>query len=220
MRTIHLEDWPRKDHYLFFKEFAYPHFSLCADMDISAFLPHIKQQGVSFTAAIMYLIARVANSIPEFRQRVREGDPVEYPVVHPSVTILRGDDLFTFCTVEYVEDFQEFIRKAEEEITRVKELPALTEKIQNDSKLYMSSIPWVSFTSFMHPLRLMPADSVPRFAWGKYQHRDGLVTMPLSVQGHHAVMDGLHAGIFYQRFQDLLDLPEWVGSLPGGNPDV
>ncbi|MFN2280316.1 MAG: CatA-like O-acetyltransferase, partial [Anaerolineales bacterium] len=60
------------------------------------------------------------------------------------------------------------------------------------------------------PLKLMPGDSVPRFAWGKYQEADGRMKMPLSVQGHHALMDGLHAGIFYQRFQELLDRPEQI----------
>jgi chloramphenicol O-acetyltransferase type A len=213
MRKIQLDGWPRTGHYQFFKEFEYPYFSLCADMDISVFLPRVKEMGISFTAAMMYLIARVANSIPEFRQRVREDNPIEHPVVHPSATILSKNDLFTFCTVEYGEDFLDFIRRIEEEIARVKDQPGLKEKIQDDSMLYMSSIPWVSFTSFMHPLKLMPGDSVPRFAWGKYQEADGRMKMPLSVQGHHALMDGLHAGIFYQRFQELLDQPEQIGGL-------
>ena len=213
MRKIQLEDWPRRDHYQFFREFEYPYFSLCADMDLSEFLPRIKDKGISFTAAMMYLIARVANSIPEFRQRIREENPIEHPVVHPSATILSKNDLFTFCTVEYEEDFLEFIRRAEEEIARVKDQPDLKEKIQDDSMLYMSSIPWVAFTSFMHPLKLMPGDSVPRFAWGKYLEVDGKLKMPLSVQGHHALMDGLHAGIFYQRFQELLDNPQQIEGL-------
>jgi chloramphenicol O-acetyltransferase type A len=208
MRTIGLEGWPRKEHYQFFQKFDYPYFSLCVDMDISAFLPQIKESKISFTAAMMYLIARVANNIPEFRQRVREGDPIEYPVVHPSATILSQNNLFTFCTVRYDPDFEQFIRAAEREIALVKEQPGLEEKIQNDSMLFMSSIPWVSFTSFQHPLKLNPADSVPRFAWGKYQREGEAVKMPLSVQGHHALMDGLHAGQFYMGFQELLDQPE------------
>lgn len=213
MRKIQLEDWPRKGHYQFFREFEYPYFSLCADMDLSEFLPRVKDRRISFTAAMMYLIARVANGIPQFRQRVREVEPVEYPVVHPSATILSKNDLFTFCTVEYDKDFLEFIGRAEQEIARVKDQPDLKEKIQDDSMLYMSSIPWVSFTSFMHPLKLMPGDSVPRFAWGKYQETEGRLKMPLSVQGHHALMDGLHAGIFYQRFQELLDNPQQIEGL-------
>jgi chloramphenicol O-acetyltransferase type A len=35
----------------------------------------------------------------------------------------------------------------------------------------------------------------------------GKTLMPLSVQGHHAVVDGLHVGRFYDAFQKLLDQP-------------
>jgi chloramphenicol O-acetyltransferase type A len=213
MRTIDLNTWHRKDHYEFFCNFEYPHFSLCADVDLTAFLPAIKEIKVSFTAAIMYFIARTANAIPEFRQRVREGNPIEYNLVHPSATIMTKNDLFSFCTVLYAEDFLEFTRKAEDEIALVKKDPNISEKIQNDSMLFMSSIPWVSFTAFMHPLKLNPTDSVPRFAWGKYREQDGKVVMPLSVQAHHAVVDGLHVGRYYQQIQELFDEPDqWLSA--------
>jgi chloramphenicol O-acetyltransferase type A len=205
---ISLEGWPRRDHYLFFSAFKYPYFSLCADMDITLYLPFIKSRKLSFTASVMYLVARVANSIPEFRQRVREGDPIEHEVVHPSATILSKDDLFTFCTVLYQEDFLVFTEEANREIHRVKTQPSLEEKVHGDSMLFMTSIPWVSFTSFSHPVKLSPADSVPRFAWGKFREEGEKTVMPLSVQGHHALMDGLHAGRFYEEFQRLLDHPE------------
>lgn len=208
MKRIPLENWPRKDHYLFFCEFEYPYFSLCSDMDITSFLPAIKEQGISFTATVMCLIGRVANGIPEFRQRVREDGPVEHEVVHPSATVLSKNDLFTFCTVLYRDNFLEFTKDAMEEIARVKSEPSLEEKVKDDSMLFMSSIPWVSFTGFMHPMKLMPGDSVPRFAWGKYREEGSKIVMPLSVQGHHALMDGLHAGLFYKEFQRLLDHPE------------
>lgn len=207
MKKIPLEGWPRKEHYQFFRDYDYPYFSLCADMDVSVFVPMVKEHKTSFTAAMMYLVARVANGIPQFRQRIREEGPIEHPVVHPSATILSRDDLFTFCTVRYQPEFNEFIHKAEKEIALVKEQPGLEERIQNDSMLYMTSIPWVSFTSFHHPLKLQPADSVPRFAWGKYRQERDAVVMPLSVQGHHALMDGLHVGLFYREFQELLDQP-------------
>ena len=208
MRTINLNDWPRRDHYLYFKDWEYPQFSLCADIDITKILPLIKDRKISFTAAIMYLVARVANGIPEFRRRVRDGDPIEHEVIHPGVTILSKDDLFTFCTVEYQPDFIEFTRIAEEEISRAKAQPSLKEKYPDDRMFFMTSIPWVSFTSFMHPLKLNPVDSVPRFAWGKYRDDGQKIVMPLSVQGHHALLDGLHMGLFYEEFQRLLDQPE------------
>jgi chloramphenicol O-acetyltransferase type A len=176
-------------------------------MDISAFLPAIKEKQLSFTAAVMCLIGWVANGIPEFRQRVRDDGPIEHDVVHPSATVLSKHDLFTFCTVLYRNNYLEFTRDAMDEIKRVKSEPSLEEKVDDDSMLFMTSIPWVSFTGFSHPLKLMPGDSVPRFAWGKFRNEGSKVIMPLSVQGHHALMDGLHAGMFYNEFQRLLDHP-------------
>jgi chloramphenicol O-acetyltransferase type A len=34
--------------------------------------------------------------------------------------------------------------------------------------------------------------------------------MPLSVQGHHALMDGIHMGRYYAEVQDSLDNPDSV----------
>jgi chloramphenicol O-acetyltransferase type A len=71
----------------------------------------------------------------------------------------------------------------------------------------MTAIPWVSFTSFLHPLNLRPPDSIPRFAWGKFFEDGDRLKMPLGVQGHHALMDGIHVGKFYAEVQDYLDHP-------------
>jgi chloramphenicol O-acetyltransferase type A len=72
----------------------------------------------------------------------------------------------------------------------------------------MTALPWVSFTSFTHPMRLHPADSIPRFAWGKFFREGRKFKMPLSVQGHHNLMDGIHMGKFYGYVQDHMDHPE------------
>ncbi len=82
--------------------------------------------------------------------------------------------------------------------------------VGRDDYLYMTAIPWVSFTSFMHPMHLQPADSVPRFAWGKFFEEGNLLKMPLNVQAHHALMDGVHMGRFYTEVQDYLHHPDLV----------
>jgi chloramphenicol O-acetyltransferase type A len=131
--------------------------------------------------------------------------------VNPGFTILVDKDLFSFCDVEYAEDFSEFARRAAEKIAYVKAHPDLeSNNPAQDDVLYMSPIPWVSFTSFSRPMQLHPADSVPRFAWGKYFTEGDALKMPLSVQGHHAVMDGIHMGRFYETIQDYLHHPEVV----------
>ena len=95
-------------------------------------------------------------------------------------------------------------------IADVKEHPTLRSDSKQDERLYMTALPWVSFTSFSHPMQLHPADSVPRFAWGKFFEDGNLLKLPLSVQGHHALMDGLHMGRYYEKVQEYFLHPEFV----------
>ncbi len=210
MRHISLETWPRRDHFKVFSTWDYPHFSLCANVDLTAFYLAVKQRGISFTVAIVYVLARAANAIPEFRYRIRPDGVVEHEIVHPSTTILTKEDLFSFCNFEYAADFALFAPRAAEQIAYMQEHPTVKAQPGRDNVLYMTAIPWVSFTSFMHPLQLYPADSVPRFAWGRFFEDGESLKMPLSVQGHHALMDGLHVGRFYAEVQEYLHRPETV----------
>lgn len=212
MRYIDLETWPRREQFQVFRDWGYPHFSICANLDLTTFYPLVKGQGTSFTTAVIYILARAANEIPEFRYRIRGEGVVEHGIVHPSTTILVNEDMFSFCLVNYSEDFSIFAARAAERIDFVRKHPNLEDEPGRDDYLYMTAIPWVSFTSFMHPLDLDHVDSVPRFAWGKlFEDGDNLM-MPISVQGHHALMDGFHVGKYYEKVQDYLHDPDF---LPG-----
>ena len=210
MRRVNLETWPRRKHFRVFNSMDCPHFGLCANVDLTAFYPFVKKRGISFTIATVYVLARAANAITEFRYRIRSGEVVEHEIVHPATTILTDEDLFSFCTIEYSENFSLFAVSAEQQIAYVKEHPTLEDEPGQDNLLFMTSIPWVSFTSFLHPLDLSPVDSVPRFAWGKFFEDGELLKMPLGVQAHHALMDGIHIGRFYEKVQGYLQKPEVV----------
>lgn len=210
MRNINLETWSRRDHFRLFSTFNHPHFSMCVNVDVTAFYPFVKRKGYSFTVSMVYVISRASNAITEFRHRIRGEQVVEHEIVNPGFAILADDNLFSFCTIEYIEDFPEFAVRAAKSIAYVKTHPNLENDPEKDDVLYMSPMPWVSFTSFTHPMQLHPADSIPRFAWGKYFKERDTLKMPLGVQGHHAVIDGIHMGRFYEKVQDHLFQPEVV----------
>lgn len=207
MRTVDMQSWPRREHFAKFAAFHQPHFNVCADVEVTALRQAVKERDVSFTAALVYVVARVSNDIPEFRYRIRGETVVEHEVVHPSVTILVDEDLFSFCSFDYSEDFSVFASHVAKRIAQVKEQPTLAELPQRDDLLFMTAIPWISFTSFTHPIPTMAADSIPRFAWGKFHQEAESVKMPLSVQGHHALMDGLHVGRYYETAETYLQHP-------------
>lgn len=207
MREIDLQTWPRRKHFEIFNAYDYPHFNLCAPVDVTRLVPLVKEGGLSLTITLVYLLTQAANQIPEFRIRIRGQRVVEHEVVHPSTTLLVGEDLFSFCTIPFTLDFAAFTAQAVKNIEQVKQNLTLEDEPGRDDLLFMTGIPWVSFTGVAHPIHMHPVDSVPRIAWGKYMPEAGRLKMPLSVQVHHALMDGLHVGRYFQRLQELLDEP-------------
>lgn len=155
MHTIDMEAWPRRSHFEWLKNFDMPHFNMCANMDITAFRTAVKESGVSFTVAVVYLIARVANDVPEFRQRIRGDAVVEHETVHPSTTYIVEGDTFSFVHMSYDEDFSVFADRAARQIEVVRENPNIEYDPGLDDRLYLTSIPWVSFTGFIHLLPIL-----------------------------------------------------------------
>lgn len=208
VREIDIKTWARRNHFQTFRAFHQPHFALSAPMDITTFHRYVQDQELSFTVAVVYLLARAANAIPEFRQRIREDKVVEHETVHPSTTIMAAGELFSFCTIGYEKNFGDFAPRALKRIAETKVNPTLEDEPGQDDLLFLSSIPWVSFTSFRHPTPASPIDSVPRLVWGKHFATGDRLQMPVSVQGHHALMDGVHMGKFYAELERLLAHPQ------------
>lgn len=208
MRHIDVETWVRRDHYRLYRQFDQPHFNLCANIDLTNYYPALKAREIAFTVGVLYVLARTANDIPAFRYRMRDDGVIEHETVHLGTTILGDNGLFGFCTIEYLAGFKSFADGAARVISEAKRRPRLKEEGDRDDVLFTTGIPWVSFTSFAHPTHLHPVDSIPRMAWGKRFEENGRMKMPLSVQGHHALMDGLHIGQYYEQVQAHLDEPE------------
>jgi chloramphenicol O-acetyltransferase type A len=212
-KEIDLRGWKRRVHFETFSSWHYSHFNICADVDAKAFRRAMREAGIALNTAIVYLLGRTSNDIVEFRLRARAGTVVEHDVVHPATTVMAADDLFSFAFFTYDPDLRRFAAHVDAVTEWVREHPSLDDPPGRDDVLFMTAIPWVSFTSFAHPIPAVPMDSIPRFAWGKLREENGRLLMPLSVQGHHGLMDGLHAGRFFEQVQRYLDAP---ASLLGG----
>ncbi|HUN21700.1 MAG TPA: chloramphenicol acetyltransferase [Anaerolineales bacterium] len=203
MKIINTPNWKRQQHFAFFSNFDYPHFSLCANVDVTHTYTQTKAQGYSLTIVFSYLLALAANEQPAFRQRIHGQEVVEYEVVHPAPTILGKDELFSFCTLPFTPNFPQFASQAAPIIAQVKAVPTLDDE-HRDDLLFLTCIPWVAFTSMTHPIHMHPTDSVPRISWGKVYAEGTQWKMPLSVQVHHALMDGVHVGRYFARVEALL----------------
>jgi chloramphenicol O-acetyltransferase type A len=210
MRIIDVSTWSRSEHFRAYNASWEPHFSITANLDLTRFYPAAKHSGSTLTVAIVYAISRAANTVPELRYRIRGEMVVEHAVVHPSITVMADGDAFTFCALDYGPDFPGFATQAAERIAYSRQHPSLKDEPGRDDFLFMTSIPWVSFTAFSHPGHMGAATSIPMMAWGKLFSDGGRQMMPLCIKVHHAVVDGVHVGRFYEKLQAILDQPAWM----------
>jgi len=210
---LDIEAWPRRRHFEFFRQMERPFFNICANVDITALYRRCKEDGgPSFTIACFYLSLRAANEIECFRYRLRGDSVLVHEVIHGGSTTLRDDDTFGFSYFDYHPDFTVFARDAAAGLEKAKESRDLEPSTENDALIHYSVIPWVSFTSFAHAGRLARVgaedeDSVPKIVFGKYFEDRGRWWLPTSVEVHHALMDGLHVGRYFERFESLCVSP-------------
>ncbi|NFS94181.1 chloramphenicol acetyltransferase [Clostridium botulinum] len=207
MKLIDIENWKRKDHYNFFRQVDYPHFNICGNTDITKFYKYIKENELPFFISILYASTKTANSIKEFKLRIRGDKVIEHETVNPSFTIITDEEVFSFCRSNYTDNFNEFKTNTLKEIEKVKNNISIEDEPGQDDLLYITSIPWVSFTNITHPIQMNPVDSIPRIAWGKYFEEGGNIKLPISVDVHHALVDGVHIGQYFNIIQEIIDNP-------------
>jgi chloramphenicol O-acetyltransferase type A len=202
MRVIDQETWLRKDHYRLYSGFEFPHVGICVQVDITELWARRAEVGASPTVTLVYVLTKAANRVPELRQRIRGDQVVEHQVVHPSVAVLGGDEVFGVVNLDYDSDFATFASGAAERIAEAKERPSMADfphdmdgEPARDDLLSMTVIPWLSFTGFSLTRRPQ-VDSVPLLAWGKVLEDGNRSRLPLFVNFHHALVDGLHVARF------------------------
>jgi len=205
---LDLNQWPRRSTYDFFRHFDKPYFNICVQLDVTQLVQLCRQTKLSSFLAYHYLALRAANDVPEFHYRLRGDRILIHPTVHGGSTLLLANDTFSFVYFDYYEDFNKFAAETDNAIRAVKSGDgAFLPRDDHDALIHFTTLPWVSFTSFSHARNWGRDDSVPKIAYGRFTEIDKRTLLPMSVEVHHALMDGLHVGRFVNNMEKyLLDL--------------
>jgi chloramphenicol O-acetyltransferase type A len=208
MKIIDIENWKRQEHYHFFSSMDSPYFGITAEVDCTNTYQKSKEEGHSFFASFFHKSMIAINSVEEFGYRIVEDQVISYPVIDAGTTISREDGTFGFVYVNFNHDFEIFNAELQAEIKAVYNSTGL--RLNNEdlkiSLIRHSSVPWTSFTSILHPTNFNTKDSVPKIVFGKFSERDGKKYLPVSIEAHHGLMDGLHIAQYLAEFQRQLDI--------------
>lgn len=203
---IDLSTWKRRDHYVWFRNYEQPFFSVTVDVDVTTVWNASRKRGTpSFFLTSVFLMLKAANEVEAFRLRLRPRGVWRHDSVAVGPTIMRPDETFGFVRLEPASTLKQFAAHANTAIADAARQTGLRESTQaTDDIVFHSVLPWLRFTAFTNALP-GKGDSIPRIVFGRCAREGRRMTMPVAVEVHHALVDGLDVARFIERFCRSLD---------------
>lgn len=200
---VDLSAWKRRAHYELFRTYEQPFFSVTVEVDVTRVWNACrKPAGPPFFLTSLFLMLNAVNETEAFRLRLRKRGVRLHDRVAVGPTIPRDDGTFGFVRLAPGRRLEEFIQAGQAAIANEAARSTLTPMKRTDDIVFHSVLPWFRFTSFTNAL---PGnDSIPRIVFGKCSRDGRRVKMPVAVQVHHALADGIHVAQFIERFSNAL----------------
>jgi chloramphenicol O-acetyltransferase type A len=206
MQYIDLDTWDRKDYFEAYLDNDFPYINIGAALDVTHLIEFSKKNDLSSYLTLVHTAHQVAESIVNFRYRIRQGRPVANERMSLSFTHLApGRDLFINVTIDPPDDLMEFHARARARIERQGAELGLRELKDRLDIIMYSAVPWIQYTHFVRTLVKAGVDSNPKMSWGKYFEQGDRTLVTFSVQVHHGLMDGFHVGRYFAELQRRVD---------------
>ncbi|MGL4234445.1 CatA-like O-acetyltransferase [Tabrizicola sp.] len=202
---VDLETWARADQFRFFRGYEKPHYAVTSRVDVTDLLARRAEAGISPYRACLYGIGAGIHAVPELCMRFRGDEVTRYDRIELSMTVPLADGNFRYAYVPFDPDFATFDGRAAAIIAEVAAGGTLNANTgQRDDLAYLSCLPWLDFTSINNALPHAD-DCIPRVSWGKFVEVGGRSTMAMTIEVHHALVDGRQVGDYFAAVQAAVD---------------
>ena len=206
---IDLQNWPRGQIYYYFAKMAPTGYSMTVNMDVTTLRKVLKEAGLKFFPAYLWLITKNLNMQTEFKVAEKDGILGYYDTLTPLYANFHEDDhTFSLMWTAYSDDFSQFYRAYVENQARFGDVHGVLAQPQTPppaNAYTVSCVPWISFSHFaVHSYENKPY-YFPSVEAGRFFTENGKTMMPLSMTCHHATTDGYHVKCFLEALQEDMD---------------
>lgn len=208
---VDLATYPRRRLFDCFQGHQLPIFSITSSIDISGFAEFVAARQLRFYTTLCCLISRALNAHNHFRHRIVDGVLMEYQWVHPSINVALADGSFSFADATHHDHFQETYTSIRAAVALARQQPVQDFRSGLEDRFFLTHLPWLSFSGIQHPYTPAYA-SIPVITTGRSVQREGREWLPIAVQAHHALVDGLHVAQLLAHLSRLCCDPrgEWL----------
>lgn len=204
-QPVDLATWPRAAQFEFFRTFDRPHYATTVRIDVTKLMTTKAKTGLSPFRHAIWAIGAGLHAVPELCMRFKDDRVTHYDrlLLSPTIPLENGDFRYTYMTWE--PDTVAFDAHASQKMAQVRAgapLGANDGTIENVA--YLSCLPWLDYTALDNALP-NANDCIPRVSWGKIVPKGDGFDMAMSIQVHHALVDGLQVARFFEATQDAIE---------------
>ena len=205
---IDLQTWPRGQMFYYFAKMAPTGYSLTVQLDVTKLRATLKDAGLKFFPAYLWLVTKNLNQQMEFKVAEQDGVLGYYDTLTPLYASFHEDThTFSLMWTEFAEDFRQFHQAYLDNQKQFGDNRGVLcqPQLPPANAYTVSCLPWVSFDHFAVHSYENKAYYFPSVEAGKFLEQDGKCRMPLSLTCHHATTDGWHVARFLEDLQRDMD---------------
>lgn len=205
---IDQNSWPRAQIYYYFSQMAPTGFSITVDVDVTKLVHAVKQKGIKFFPAYVWLVTNNLNKQVDFKYAIKDDALGYYDTLNPLYPAWHENTrTFSLMWTEYSDDFQTFYTGYIDNQRKYGENQGILCRpdLPPANAYTVSAVPWIDFKHLaIHSYENKPY-YFPSIEAGKYHEEKDRLLMPLSVTCHHATTDGYHISEFIRCLQEGMD---------------
>lgn len=180
-----------------------PMVTLVKTFDVSRLRKASRKSGIKFTVLLCWCICKAASSIEEFFLLPTQGHLYRFDKLAVNVIVQNEKGGITLCDVPYSEDIKQF-NADYHAVTSLAAKTCKSTSLEDSMIIGTSALPHTELDAVVN--QYSGRWNNPFLVWGKYRKGLFKTTLPISLQFHHAQMDGMQACRFLNNLQREINL--------------
>ena len=179
-----------------------PMVTLTKTFDVTRLCKVCRRKDLKFNKLLCWCMGRAASRIDEFYLLPKDGKLYKFDRLAINVIVDNAKGGISTCDVPYSDDFQQFSRDYD---TITLKCSTTCQEIADEEAMILgtSAVTGTELDSLVN--QYSGIYNNPFLAWGRYRKHWFKVTLPISMQFHHAQMDGGQAARFLESLQQTIN---------------
>lgn len=201
-QEINHQDTNRAEAFELWMTSPMPMVTLVKTMDVSRIRKVSRKTGIKFNVLLCWCVGKAASSIDEFFLLPTNGKLFQFDKLAINIVVQNCKDGLSLCDIPYSDDIRQFDADYQE-LTGLATKTCKSTSLEDSMIIGTSALPQTELDCIVN--QYSGRYNNPFLAWGRYRKRLFKTILPISLQFHHAQMDGEHACRFLNNLQNEIN---------------